>query len=228
MSAKDPKTPPTPRERTQNFLLYGFAISIVLHLLAGPLIKFNRTPEQTEKVETVKIDKIPTTPPHQTPEPPKPKEIRINTLKTNAHSGGPSEESNTHTEGSTNGVPQGSPTGAPTTAPIVPTAPPAPPTPSPPPPPTCAVPNADAKTVNAVQAETPSIAQQQGISGEVTIIVSLDANSKLVSAKVDRSPSAMLNNAALNAAKSSTYKTRVVNCQPVADSYRFIVEFTSQ
>ena len=68
MSAKPPtKTPPTVRERTQNFLLYGFALSILLHLLVGPLIKFQRTPETAEKVETVKIDKMPTPPP--TPKP---------------------------------------------------------------------------------------------------------------------------------------------------------------
>jgi TonB family protein len=100
--------------------------------------------------------------------------------------------------------------------------------PTPPPTPSCAVPNADAKTTNAVQAETPPIAQQQGISGEVTVVVSLDETSKLVSATVQKSPSALLNNAAVNAAKASKFQTRIVNCKPVADSYRFIVEFQSQ
>ena len=94
--------------------------------------------------------------------------------------------------------------------------------------PACARPNVDARTVNAVPAETPPLAQQQGISGEVTVVVSLDENSKLVSATVQKSPSSLLNNAALQAAKSSTYQTRIANCKPVADSYRFIVEFQSQ
>jgi TonB family protein len=82
--------------------------------------------------------------------------------------------------------------------------------------------------VNAAQAETPPIAQQQGISGEVTVVVSLDENSKLISATVSKSPSAILNQAAINAAKASTYKTRIEACKPVADSYRFLVEFQSQ
>ena len=72
------------------------------------------------------------------------------------------------------------------------------------------------------------IAQQQGITGEVWVRVSLDENSKIVSTSIDKTPSAVLNNAALQATRASTFKTRVVNCQPVADSYRFIVEFTSQ
>jgi TonB family protein len=251
MSSKAPKKkPPAVRERTQNFLLYGFALSILLHLLIGPLVQFKRTPEAAEPPPAkVTIQKMPTPPPtpkptpkptptppppketpppKSTPEPAKPKQIKINTLKTNSHTGGPSEAGNTHTEGSTNGVPQGSATGAPTSGPV---ATPAPPTPTPVPTPTpiaCAVPNADARTINAVQAETPAIAQQQGITGEVTVQVSLDETSKLVAEKVVKSPSALLNNAALAAARQSTFKTRIVDCKPVADSYFFVVDFQSQ
>jgi hypothetical protein len=58
--------------------------------------------------------------------------------------------------------------------------------------------------------------------------VQLDENSKLVAASVSKTPSAVLNNAALAAARQSTFKTRVVNCKPIAESYRFIVEFSSQ
>jgi outer membrane biosynthesis protein TonB len=244
-----PKAAPTVRERTTNFLLYGFILSIALHVLLGPLVKFNRTPDAPEKVETVKIDKMPTPPPtpkptptppptppptapptpppKSTPEPPKPKQIKINTLKTNAKSGGPSEAGNTHTEGSTNGVPQGSPTGAPTTAPVA-TNPPSPPTPPPTPPPTCAHPNVEPRTIHADPPETPPIAQQQGISGDVTVLVTLDENSKVVSAKIGKTASPLLNNAALASAKGATYQTRIENCKPIADSYQFIVTFSQQ
>ena len=58
--------------------------------------------------------------------------------------------------------------------------------------------------------------------------MSLDENSKLVSATIRKSPSAILNNAAINAAKASKYQTRIEDCKPVADSYRFLVEFQSQ
>ena len=253
MSSQPPKAPPTARERTQNFLLYGFGLSILLHLIVGPFVHFERTSEAPEKIETVKIDKMPTPPPtpkptpkptptppptpppketpppKQTPEPPKPKVIKINTLKTHAHSGGPSEQANTHTQGSTSGVPLGSPTGVATSGPVVTAAPAPPPTPQPTPTPlACAVPNADARTVNAAQPETPALAQQQGITGEVAVLVTLDENSRLVDAKVSRSPSPLLNQAALQAARQSSFKTRVVACKPVADSYNFIVDFQSQ
>lgn len=258
--APAPARPPNWRERTQNFLLYGFAISVALHLIVGPFIKFERAPDAAEKVETVKIDKMPTPPPtpkptptppptptpkptvpptpppKNTPEPPKPKQIKINTIKTDAKPvGGPVEQANTHTQGSVNGVPNGTPTGVATQVPIS-TAPPA--TPAPPPPPTpaptptplaCANPNVPAKTVNAVQAETPTLAQQQGISGEVTVLVSLDENSKLSTPPtVQKSPSVLLNKAAIDAARQSTYQTEIRNCKPIAATYRFIVEFQSQ
>jgi TonB family protein len=90
------------------------------------------------------------------------------------------------------------------------------------------VPNADPRTTNAVPAETPPIAAQQGISGEVWVDVALDENNKIVSTKIEKSPSALLNNAALQATRQSTFRTKVINCKPVADTYRFIVEFQSQ
>jgi TonB family protein len=252
MSAKPPTRPPTKRERTTNFLLYGFALSILLHLLIGPLVQFKRTPEAPEKVETVKIDRMPTPPPtpkptpkptptppptpppKQTPPPPKStpqpphQAIKINTLHTKSSASG-TEAGNTHTTGSANGSPQGTATGP--VAPPAPAATPVPPTPTPVPTPTplaCAVPNADAKTINAAEPETPAIAQQQGITGEVIVQVSLDENSHLVSASIVKSPSALLNNAALAAARASRFQTRIANCKPVADSYNFIVDFQSQ
>ena len=161
-----PTPPPTWRERTQNFLLYGFAISVALHLIVGPFIKFERAPDAPEKIETVKIDKMPTPPP----------------------------------------------TPRPTPTPLA-----------------CANPNVPAKTINTVQPDTPSLAQQQGISGEVTVLVSLDENSKLVGLPtVQKSPSALLNKAAIDAARQTTYQTEIRNCKPIAATYRFIVEFTSQ
>jgi TonB family protein len=250
MSATPPKTPPTVRERTTNFLLYGFGLSILLHLLIGPLVHFNRTEEAPEKVETVKIDKMPTPPPTPKPtpkptptppptpppkvtpppkqKPPPPQAIKINTLKTKASTNG-TEAANTHTTGSTNGQPVGVASGSPSSAPVA-TAPPTPePTPVPTPTPlACAVPNADARTLNAAQPETPPLAQQQGITGEVVVTVTLDADSHLTNAAIARSPSPLLNNAALQAARQSSFKTRIVACKPVADTYNFIVDFQSQ
>src|SRR6185437_5161925 len=70
MSAQPQQPPRSPlRERTQNFLLYGFAISIVLHLIVGPFIQFHRPQDAPEKIETVRVDKMPTPPPTPKPTP---------------------------------------------------------------------------------------------------------------------------------------------------------------
>jgi hypothetical protein len=67
------------------------------------------------------------------------------------------------------------------------------------------------------------------VSGEVTVLVTLDESSKLVGTPtVQKSASALLNNAAIQAAAHSTYQTQIVNCKPVGATYRFIVEFQSQ
>jgi hypothetical protein len=58
--------------------------------------------------------------------------------------------------------------------------------------------------------------------------VTLDENSKIVDAKVIRTPSSLLNKAALDATRQSVFKTRIANCKPVAESYNYIVEFQSQ
>lgn len=69
------------RERTQRFLVYGFLISIALHLIGGSLLRFERTADEPERIETVRIDVMPTPPPTipptlpPTPTPP-PKERR--------------------------------------------------------------------------------------------------------------------------------------------------------
>jgi TonB family protein len=92
----------------------------------------------------------------------------------------------------------------------------------------CAQPNIPAATIEAAVPQTPPLAAQQNISGLVTVIVSLDAASHVIGARVLASPSALLNDAALQAARTSTFRTEVRDCRPVAADYAFIVEFTSQ
>lgn len=91
----------------------------------------------------------------------------------------------------------------------------------------CARPNVPASTVHAVTPETPALAQQQNIAGTVQVIVSLDANSNVVGARIQRSPSAILNNAALAAARQSTFQTEIRNCRPIPGDYVYTVEFES-
>jgi hypothetical protein len=249
-----PQSPRPPiGERARNFLLYGFLISIALHLAVGPFVKFTRTPETQEKVETVRVDKMPTppptpkptpkptptppptpppkTPPPATPVPKPPQQIKINTIQQNSKTtGGTTEQSNTHVEGNTQGVPIGVPSGVPSAPPATPVpATPAPPPPPTPTPPACPRPNVPPRVVAAVQPETPPIAQQQGITGEVEVVVTLDANNQQsAEPKILKSASKLLEQAALRSAKASKFETEIKNCVHQASAYRFVVEFQSQ
>ncbi|MGD0052624.1 MAG: energy transducer TonB [Vulcanimicrobiaceae bacterium] len=245
---KPPKQPPNPTVvRTRNFLAYGFIISIALHLVFGPFVKFKNSQTTEEAPQHVTVVHVPTppptpkptptphptppptpppnTPPPQTPAPPQPK-IKINTLKLNSKSSGPSEVANKYTTGNTAGIPQGNGTGPPVAAVA---ATPAPATPVPTPTPlACARPNVPAGTVHTVEPDTPAMAQQQGISGTVQVQVSLDEHSKIIGLKIYSSPSSLLNPAALAAARQSTFQTEIKDCKPIAEDYLFSVEFDSQ
>ena len=87
----------------------------------------------------------------------------------------------------------------------------------------CAIPNAPARTLDAVAPITPTAAKD--ISGQVAAIVSLDAASRVTSAIISKSPSPLLNNAALAVVRQSAFQTRIVECRPVADRYLFLVDF---
>jgi TonB family protein len=253
MPTNNSPQPVVTADRARNFLVYGFAISIVLHLVLGPFVKFERTQvteDQPQKVTVVRVPTPPPTPPptptpkptlpptpppkatpppQQTPAPQQPK-IKINTAKTESKSNsGPTEATNKYTQGNTQGIPQGQGTAAPSTAAP---APPAPPTQAPTPKPTptpqsCARPNVAATTIRAVEPDTPAMAQQQGISGTVQVIVSLDEQSHILSTSIGSSPSAVLNQAALSAARQSTFQTEIRDCKPIAAKYLFSVDFTS-
>ena len=253
MASNSAPQPPVPTaERAKNFLAYGFALSIVLHLIGGPFLKFEKThaeEDQPQKVTVVRVPTPPPTPPptptphptppptpppkqtpppQQTPAPQQPK-IKINTQKTESKSNsGPQETTNKYTTGNTQGIPQGQGTAAPSTAPPA-TPAPAPPTPKPTPTPqSCARPNVAATTLRAIEPDTPAMAQQQGISGTVQVVVSLNADSKVTGTRVQSSPSAVLNSAALSAARNSTFQTEIRDCKPIAADYIFSVDFSSQ
>lgn len=249
---KPPAPPVSTATRAKNFLLYGFLISIALHLAFGPFVKFTQTHTEEETPQKVTVVHVPTPPPTPPPTPtpkptppptPPPKQtpppkvntpapvqphIRINTAKTTAHAHtGPVEQTNKYTTGVTNGIPQGVGTAAPVAS--APPAPPAPPTPVPTPTPlSCARPNVPASTLHAVEPDMPPMAQQQGVTGVVQVVVSLDATSHVTSTKVQSSPSVLLNQAALSAARQSTFQTEIRNCQAIAADYIFSVEFSAQ
>jgi len=91
--------------------------------------------------------------------------------------------------------------------------------------PGCAKPEVPAHVVNAVQVDTPLAAMQNNITGAVIVTVMLDADSHVTSAVVTQSANAVLNKAALLAAKESRYAAAIHDCVSVAGPYLFVVEF---
>jgi hypothetical protein len=88
--------------------------------------------------------------------------------------------------------------------------------------------NRPATVLHAVAPDTPAAAAQQGIVGIVTINVTLNEKSEIVAAVVADSPSALLNNAALTAARATAFRTGYVNCRAVGNTFGFLVEFGSR
>lgn len=242
------------RDRTRTFLAYGFGISVAVHLTVLPFVHPQATVAQEDPVPRIHVDRhVPTPPPTPpatpTPRPtvpptppprehpptpaPHPEQLLIHPPQTTAHSGGPAERANTHTTGTVDGTSTQPGTTVPGAGDVP--APPAPPaatptaTPHPTPTPlSCARPNVAATTLRTVAPDTPPMAQQQGISGVVQVVVSLDAQSRVVSTHIQTSPSAVLNQAALAAARGSQFRTEVRDCEPVAADYIFSVDFTAQ
>lgn len=230
----------TTGERVANFMGWAFVISIVIHLAMGPLLpRLNQhTEDQTvEKVSvTKKIQvKVPTPPP-PTPTPPPPKQtpppkpqpqkqqqtvLKVNVPKTHSQSNTTSSESKyvPPPKGSEQGVPQGT----------VASAPPAPVSTAPPgtPKPACKTPYQDATVVNQVTPEYPDAAREQGLGEvQVAVEVTIGPSGNLVDAKIAQSGNNMqMDQAALAAARQSTYAPKVVNCQPVTGDYLFRVTF---
>ncbi|MDB5071562.1 MAG: Gram-negative bacterial TonB protein C-terminal, partial [Candidatus Eremiobacteraeota bacterium] len=78
----------------------------------------------------------------------------------------------------------------------------------------CTLPDRAPQILNQVQPDVPAMAQQQGITGDVVVRVTVDASGAVTSATIASSPSAILNQAALSAARASTYQAGLQNCVP--------------
>jgi outer membrane biosynthesis protein TonB len=226
----------------RNFLAYGVGISLALHALLLPFVRAEKTLAEEPPPQHLVVEQLPTPPPTPPPTPrptPPPREtphatasqpphLRIDPPHLDTRPGGHGEPANAHRDGEPHGRPSGSETAAPaagdaaatpaaTTAPL--------PTPTPL---SCTRPEIAATTLRAAEPETPALAQQHGVSGTVNVVVSLDAQSRIVATRVASSPSALLNPAALAAARGSVFRTGIHNCEPVAADYIFSVEFTTQ
>jgi protein TonB len=239
-------------ERVKSFLGWAFVISIGLHLIFGPILGSYKPPradkEETQKVSvSKKIKVVVPTPPPPTPPPPTPppkntpppvkttnpppvQRLKLNVVHTTSKSNSSSSENQyvAPKQGSEQGAPNGNAaTGPISTAPAA-TAPPAA-TPAPTQKPSCANPNVPATTTRPVEPDYPEMARQQGMTGTVQVKVTLAATGSVQGAVVYKSSgSAALDNAAIAAAKQSSYAAEVDNCVPTAGTYLFRADFTGQ
>jgi TonB family protein len=78
----------------------------------------------------------------------------------------------------------------------------------------CATPDRAPQLLRLAAADNPPMAQQQGISGDVVVRVTLDASGAVTGAQIVSSPSAILNFAALAATRASTYQPGLQSCKP--------------
>ncbi len=230
----------TTGERVANFMGWAFVISILVHFFLAPILPNMKqhTEEQTvEKVSvTKKITVKPPTPPPPTPTPPPPKQtpppkpqpqqqqhtvIKLNVPKTTSHSSTTSNEAKyvPPPKGSEEGIPQGTVASAPPNP--VNTAPAGTPKPA------CKTPYQDATVVNQAQPEYPDSARDLGLGEvQVAVTVTIAPDGSLQSATISQSAGNMaLDQAALAAARQSTYAPKIVNCQPIVGSYYFKVTF---
>ena len=211
-------------------------MSAVIHFAIGawgesvvPHFKQEATPPP-QKVTVQTLIKpppkpTPTPPPTPTPTPPPPVKntpppVNLKLHVVQSHStdtgGGPAENAYTPPPtGSENGVPTAVPTVAATTAPT------APPTPSGP------VQVTDSDFINRVQPEYPEMAQQEQIQGNVTVLITIGTSGQVMSATIESSSgNASLDQAALKAARASTFKPPLVNGVPTQRDYLIIYTFS--
>lgn len=233
----------TTGERVRSFIGWAFVISILVHFFVMPLFpRLNQHHEEqaVEKVSVTKkiVVKVPTpppptpTPPPPTPQPkstPPPKQqqqpqpkLKLNVPKTTSNNSSTTSSESKYVapkSGSSQGVPSGQGTAPP--APPAPTAPPGTPKPA------CKTPYQDATVVQQAQPEYPDSAREQGLGEvQVAVKVTIGPSGSLVNAAISQSAGNMaLDQAALSAARQSTYAPKIVNCQPIQGDYLFRVTF---
>jgi TonB family protein len=93
------------------------------------------------------------------------------------------------------------------------------------PPTTCAQPDVHGTTLQAAQPYVPAEAAAQHVYGRVDVVVTLNDRSQVLWVSVLKSASPLLNDAALAAARDSTFRTQIVHCRPIAANFVFSVEF---
>lgn len=91
----------------------------------------------------------------------------------------------------------------------------------------CAVSDAPASTLVAAVPEVPSGLKTAGLNSGTTMVqVDIDADGHVLNASIAKTSGVYgLDQAALKAARESTFQPEVKNCTGVAGSYLFVVDF---
>jgi len=239
----------SPPVKLRNFIGWAFLISIALHFALLPLgARFQRAAIAATPPPDIPFTIVFATPePRPKPKPPVPmprhmphaspaalpkhhvaKAPHVSSYRTGGQARVADNSADTvpdgplsNGNGDGNGI--GSNAGDSGTTPASPEA--VPPTPRP----SCAKPHVDAQIVRAVEPEYPALAQQQGLIGTAQIEVTLAETGAIIDAHVYAgSGSRVLDDAALAAAKRSTYSSEIDDCKNVGGSYLFRAEFTTQ
>jgi len=80
-------------------------------------------------------------------------------------------------------------------------------------------------TIRAIAPDVPPMAAIERISGIVAVAVDLDADGKVLGAKIARSVSPVVNDVSLTAARSSEFVPAFFRCEPVASHYLYTIDF---
>ena len=215
-------------------IYFALAASIATHLLLGPLvhIKFvDAAPEEKPQRIIVSVVKPPTPAPTKPPAPVHPVHSKpVNHRPPSVHPIHPAQnDKNLREPADHPAVPDtGGQTGdtGPPSAGLETAGPTAEPAPTATPKPVCSSPYADAATIAKFTPETPQIALDQGLSGVAQVKVDLSADGRVLDASIFASTgSSILDHAAVDAAKRTTYAPKIVDCARVPGSYLFRVEF---
>jgi TonB family protein len=89
----------------------------------------------------------------------------------------------------------------------------------------CALADVPPTVLHAAEPSTPLAAMQNRVNGVVDVLVSLDAEGRVVDATVTRSPSPLVNDASIAAARQSRYQPALHDCKPAPSKYTFSVEY---
>ncbi len=243
---------PTPRRLRLRFGIgTALALSVLAHLVAAPFVRFaqaNPLPEPT--AQPLSIDY---TTPRPTPAPPPPTPRPVVTPAPLAspsrtvpnvvhphvaavprpmlaphltpHASGAPRTVGLNTTTAGDGTPSGPPadgsgnSGSPASMET-----PAP-TPTPTPKATCDRPDVAARTVLVADPEMPDMARQRNVTGTVDVRVDLSETGAVRAVSIAHTPDVVLDEAALDAARRTTYAPEIVDCKAQSGSYLFRVEF---